>query len=89
MWKTIKQRLLSCNVNIKTHYESTYNIPGGPLSEHNVCQTVVIHNMETFPQIFGKYFHMNNYIVRSYRDVIVITKIAKRRPSNAQSTVMY
>ncbi len=38
--------------------------------------------------------HMNNYIVRSYRDVIVltkfaITKYAIRRASKAQSIVMY
>ncbi len=37
---------------------------------------------------------MNNYIVRSYRDVIVITKFAItkyaiRRASNAQSIVKY
>ncbi len=37
---------------------------------------------------------MNNYIVRSYRDVIVITKFvitkyAIRRASEAQSIVMY
>ncbi len=37
---------------------------------------------------------MNNYIVRSYRDVIVITKfvitkLATRRASKAQSIVMY
>ncbi len=37
---------------------------------------------------------MNNYIVRSYRDVIVITKFAItkfviRRVSKAQSIVMY
>ncbi len=32
---------------------------------------------------------MNNYIVRSYRDVIVVTKIATRRTSKAQSIVMY
>ncbi len=39
-------------------------------------------------------YHMNNYIVRSYRDVIVITKFAItkyaiRRASKAQSRVMY
>ncbi len=28
---------------------------------------------------------MNNYIVRSYRDVIVITKLATRRDSKAES----
>ncbi len=38
--------------------------------------------------------HMNSYIVRSYRDVIVvtkfaITKFATRRASKAQSIVMY
>ncbi len=33
--------------------------------------------------------HMNNYIVRSYRDVIVVTIIATRRSSKAQSIVMY
>ncbi len=27
---------------------------------------------------------MNNYMVRSYRDVIVVTKIATRRSSKAQ-----
>ncbi len=37
---------------------------------------------------------MNNYIIRSYRDVIVITKFpitefAIRRASKAQSIVMY
>ncbi len=37
---------------------------------------------------------MNNYIVRSYRDVIVITKFAitefaTRRANKAQSIVMY
>ncbi len=32
---------------------------------------------------------MNNYIVRSYRDVIVLTKIATMRTSKAQSIVMY
>ncbi len=32
---------------------------------------------------------MNNYIVRSYRDVIVVTKIATRSSSKAHSIVMY
>ncbi len=32
---------------------------------------------------------MNNYIVRSYRDVIVITKFVTRRASKTQSIVMY
>ncbi len=32
---------------------------------------------------------MKNYIVRSYRDVIVVTKIATRRSSKTQSIVMY
>ncbi len=40
------------------------------------------------------YYQVNNYIVRSYRDVIVITKFvitnfAIRRASKAQSIVMY
>ncbi len=35
------------------------------------------------------YLVMNNYIVKSYRDVIVVTKIATRRISKAQSIVMY
>ncbi len=35
------------------------------------------------------YWKMNNYIVRSYRDVIVITKFASMRASKAQSIVMY
>ncbi len=30
-----------------------------------------------------------NYIIRSYRDVIVVTKIATRRTSKAPSIVMY
>ncbi len=34
-------------------------------------------------------FYMNNYTVRSYKDVIVITKIATRRASKAQNIVMY
>ncbi len=34
-------------------------------------------------------FLMNNYIVRSYRDIIVATKIATRRTNKAQSIVMY
>ncbi len=33
--------------------------------------------------------HMNNDMVRSYRDVIVITKFATRRTSKAQSIVIY
>ncbi len=32
---------------------------------------------------------MNNYIVRSHRDVIVVTKIAIRKTSKAQNIVMY
>ncbi len=32
---------------------------------------------------------MNNYTVRSYRDVIVVTKIAARRTGKAQSIIMY
>ncbi len=32
---------------------------------------------------------MNNYIVRSYKDVIIVTKIAIRRTSKAQSIVTY
>ncbi len=32
---------------------------------------------------------MNNYILRSYRDVIVVTTIATRKFSKAQSIVMY
>ncbi len=35
------------------------------------------------------YSQMNNYIVRLYRDVIVVTKIATRRSSKAQSIDMY
>ncbi len=31
---------------------------------------------------------MNNYIVRSYRDVIIITKFATRRAIKAQSIVI-
>ncbi len=31
---------------------------------------------------------MNSYIVRSYRDVIVVAKIATRRTSKAQSIVL-
>ncbi len=31
---------------------------------------------------------MNNYIVRSYSDVIVVTKIETRRSSKAQGIVM-
>ncbi len=41
---------------------------------------------------FWKYViesEMNNNIVRSYRDVIVVTKIATRRSSKAQSIVIY
>ncbi len=34
-------------------------------------------------------YHMNNYIVRLYRDVIVVTKIPTRRTIKAQSIVMY
>ncbi len=36
-----------------------------------------------------KIIKINNYIVRSYRDVIIMTKIATRRSSKAQSMVMY
>ncbi len=32
---------------------------------------------------------MNNYIVRSYRDVIIATKMATWRTSKAQNIVMY
>ncbi len=32
---------------------------------------------------------MNNYTVRSYRAVIVVTKITTRRTRKAQSIVMY
>ncbi len=32
---------------------------------------------------------MNNYIVRSYKDVIVITKFVTMRGSKAQRIVMY
>ncbi len=32
---------------------------------------------------------MNNYIERTYRDVIVVTNIATRRTSKAQSIIMY
>ncbi len=43
---------------------------------------------------YGYYYYgspckMNNYIVRSYRGVIVITKFATTRASKAQSIVMY
>ncbi len=34
-------------------------------------------------------YEMNTYIVRSYRDVIVVTNIAARRNYKALSTVMY
>ncbi len=44
------------------------------------------HKHRVFTQIF---LRMNNYIVRSSRDVIVITKFATRRTSKAQSKVMY
>ncbi len=45
-------------------------------------------------RIFTSLSLMNNYIVRSYRDVFVITKFAItkfaiRRASKAQSIVMY
>ncbi len=42
---------------------------------------ILMNNNDTGP--------MNNYIVRSYRDVIVVTKIATRRTSKARSIVMY
>ncbi len=34
-------------------------------------------------------FYMNNYIVRSYRDVIVVTNTATRKMSKAYSIFMY
>ncbi len=38
---------------------------------------------------FWNQSQMNNYRVMSYRDVIVVTKIATRRSSKAQSIAMY
>ncbi len=53
-------------------------------------------NMKMFKQWTetSRMSQMNNYIVRSYRDVIVITKFAItkyaiKRASKAQSIVMY
>ncbi len=34
-------------------------------------------------------YQVNNYIVKSYRDVIVVTNTATRRTNNAYSIVMY
>ncbi len=40
--------------------------------------------------IFFVFFYLvNNYIVRSYGDVIVVTNIATRGTNKAQSIVMY
>ncbi len=52
-----------------------------------------IADIKTSP-VTTRLVQMNNYIVRSYRDVIVITKFvitkcAIRRASKAQSIVMY
>ncbi len=57
--------------------ESCLNRPSGGHG-HVICMPV-----------FNKNFQVNNYIVRSYRDLIVITKFATRRASKAQSIVMY
>ncbi len=59
------------------------------IGDNNTSVTVIRVNL-----IFTPNWHMNNYKVRSYRDVIVltkfaITKYAIRRASKAQSTVMY
>ncbi len=55
-----------------------------------VCQDMTRTNEREYSLIMGvDIFQMNNYIVRSYRDVIVITKFATRRASKAQSIVMY
>ncbi len=47
---------------------------------YNGCQNVIYFELK---------IQMNNYIVRSYGDVIVVTKSATRRSSKAQSIVMY
>ncbi len=61
------------------------------LAVRGVCSKHLLY--QSLTNIQDPYFlvtdQMNNYIVRSYRDVIVVTKIAKGRTSKAQSIVMY
>ncbi len=40
-----------------------------------------LYALDTF--IHNRYLEVNTYIVRSYRDVIVVTNIVKRRTSKA------
>ncbi len=70
-----------------------------PLISKNTCLLILCslkHNIYNSTASYGTLEHylcaklqMNNYIVRSYRDVIVITKFATRKASKAQSIVMY
>ncbi len=47
---------------------------------------IYVKDMNSYMQCLPQ---TNNYIVRSYGDVIVVTKIATRRSSKEQSIVMY
>ncbi len=65
-----------------------------PVYDHqrvsNSLQLLIVRSIEISKCLF-LIIQMKNYIVRSYRDVIVIviTKFAPRRASKAQSIVMY
>ncbi len=60
--------------------------------QHNVYNELWdmnIHYVEAMNESAFLSIIMNNYIVRSYRDVIVITKFATRRANKAKSIAMY
>ncbi len=67
------------------------HLPPPPLQTFAFCIKYKQHNYYLNNHFIGYKcaWWMNNCIVRSCRDVIVVTKIATRRTSKAQSIVMY
>ncbi len=53
-----------------------------------VATVTNLYDLTISPNICKLTGTMNNYIVRSYRDVIVITKFATRRASKAHNIVI-
>ncbi len=63
------------------------------LAKHEVSLSAgyipVNQNKMLFKQLFCSSCIVNNYIVRSYRDLIVVANIVRRRTSKTQSMDMY
>ncbi len=58
------------------------------LNNCNIDRSQICGRCDSMLYFEGKY-KLNNYIVRSYRDVIVVTNTAARRTNKAWRIVMY